>query len=109
MKKDPAVYLKDIIDAIEHVFDFTAGSNWDSKTLYAVERALLIIGEAGNRIPDDVKHLAPDIAWNEIKGLRNLPVHEYEHINTEILKDIRNNHLASLKSSVENLLKKLKG
>ncbi len=52
--------LKDILDAIENAQAFTQGMDFetfgeDQKTVYAVVRAIEIIGEAAKLIPEDVR------------------------------------------------------
>tara|TARA_B100000953_G_scaffold275847_1_gene249543 strand:+ start:607 stop:819 length:213 start_codon:yes stop_codon:yes gene_type:complete len=43
----------------------------------SVIRNLEIIGEASNHISDDLKQKYPDVAWNQMKGMRNFMTHEY--------------------------------
>jgi len=109
MSKNQIVYLQDILDSIEHIFAFTDSNDWDEKTRYAVERALTIIGEAGNKVSLEIKQNSPEIAWNEIKGLRNILVHEYGKVNIAILKDIRDNYIVELQEKIDRLIKKLEG
>jgi uncharacterized protein with HEPN domain len=50
-------YLQDILDSIEKVNQFVHGQTYeefagDDKTVFAVLRALEIMGEAAKRIPD---------------------------------------------------------
>ena len=52
----------------------------DKKTRYAVERLLLVIGEAANHISDEFKTDHPEISWKRIIGLRNVLAHEYGEI-----------------------------
>jgi len=42
-----------------------------------VIRCLTVIGEAANRVSEDMQNALPDIAWGEAVGLRNVLVHEY--------------------------------
>ena len=59
--------------------------NWDAtadrKTLYAVMRALEIIGEAAKRIPDDIRFRQPDIDWRGMAGLGDVIIHQYDRID----------------------------
>jgi len=75
-KRNPKVLLNDIIFSIENIFSYT--KNYDSltfkndrKTVDAVVRNLEIIGEASNKISDDIKNNFDDIPWKQIVGLRN--------------------------------------
>ena len=60
MPRDYKVYLDDIIEAIDIIRDYTTGLSFeifvnDRKTVDAVNRNLAIIGEAANRIPEEIK------------------------------------------------------
>lgn len=59
-------YLEDIIEAIDKVSEFINGITYnqfcqDDRTLFAVIRALEVIGEASKRIPDSVRLNHPEI------------------------------------------------
>lgn len=43
---------------------------------YAVERLLLIVGEAANHVSKDFQAEHPEIEWMQIIGLRNILAHE---------------------------------
>lgn len=49
----------------------------------------------------------PDIPWREIVGLRNILVHDYESVDLDILWDVVENELPSLRSDIEDLLNRL--
>ncbi len=44
-----------------------------------------IIGEAARTLPEDVRTLAPEIPWPNIIGMRNILVHGYFDIDTDIV------------------------
>jgi len=53
-------FLKDMVNSIDKALEFTAGLNWnsfhnDEKTVFAVIRALEVLGEAAKSVPDDVR------------------------------------------------------
>jgi len=56
----------------------------DDKALYAVVRALKIIGEAARQIPDNVRESNPEIQWREIAAMRNKLTREYFGVNTKV-------------------------
>lgn len=47
----------------------------------AVMRNFIMLGEACARIPVAVREAHPDIPWADIRGMRNVLVHEYEVID----------------------------
>ncbi|WP_396165366.1 DUF86 domain-containing protein [Flavobacterium sp.] len=79
----------------------------DGKTFDAVVRNFTIIGEASNRIDNDIKMKFPLIDWNEIRGLRNRIVHEYFGIDNQILWEIIENELDYLIENLELIKSKL--
>ena len=52
----------------------------DIRTQWAVEMGLIRIGEAVNRIPEDVLTRFPDQPWRQIVAMRNLAVHQYDDL-----------------------------
>ena len=79
--------------------DFSA----DQKTVDAVVRNFIVIGEAAAHMPDEVCSGHPEIPWYEMRGMRNFVVHEYFGVGDRILWDTIQNNLPPL----ENLLKKV--
>ena len=103
-------YLSDILQAIDLIEDFTSGitdfksQDADRKTQSAVERQLVIIGEALNQLAK----IAPEIKIEndkQIVAFRNRLVHAYDSIDNAIVWAILRNHLASFKSEIEAVMK----
>lgn len=74
--------IQDMLDAIAAIREYTADMNYrafvaDRKTIDAVTRNLIILGEAAVRMPDDICRRHPEVAWYEMRGMRNFVVHEY--------------------------------
>lgn len=108
MSRDYKVYLDDIIEAMERVRDYTTGISFenflnDRKTVDAVNRNLAIIGEAANRIPNEIKDKYQDIDWYGIIGLRNILIHDYFRVDLEIIWDIIENKLSLLENQVKEM------
>ena len=75
-------YIRDILDAIDKAAQFAPGDDFDSfvadsKTIFAVVRALEIIGEAAKQIPDGIRAKYSDVPWREMTGMRDKLTHEY--------------------------------
>ena len=45
----------------------------------AVIRQLLVIAEATRRVSEATRQTLPNISWQEINGMRNRLVHEYDY------------------------------
>ncbi len=95
-------YLSDIILAIELIESFISDVKsfeqyqLDLKTQSAVERQLMIIGEAAIRF----RQVCPEVSLEnslQIAGFRNRIVHAYDSIDNSIVWVIVNRHLESLK------------
>ena len=74
--RDTLDYLDDIQDAVEKIEIFTRGMSYeefsgDDKTVYAVTRALEVIGEATKCIPRHVRENYPGYPWTEMAGMRD--------------------------------------
>jgi len=64
-------YLEDIVEQITLVRRFISGIAYeqfsaDEKTVYAVIRAIEIIGEATKNIPEQVRKTQPSVPWREM-------------------------------------------
>jgi uncharacterized protein with HEPN domain len=67
----------------------------------SVIRRLLIIAEAARRVSEATRQTLPNISWQEINGMRNRLVHEYDDVNLNIVWD-------AVQSEIPNLVKELK-
>lgn len=91
-----------IAEFITDIDDFSAYQP-DYKTKSAVERQLVIIGEAVNNYS---KESGSEIKSSlQIVNFRNRLVHAYDSIDDAIVWVIINKHLPELKIEVEKLLK----
>jgi len=84
--------VNDILDAITAIRQYVAGMSYedfvaDRKTVDAVIRNLIIIGEAAGHIPDEICEAQPEIPWNDMRAMRNFVVHEYFGVSDKILWD----------------------
>ena len=82
MKREYWDYLEDISDSLNTIKDFTAGMTFeafkqDRKTIFAVVRALEIIGEATKNLPPEVKNRFDAIPWKDMARMRDKLIHEY--------------------------------
>jgi len=89
MRSD-ALYLADILDAIEAIERFVRGFDEarflaDELVQSAVLQKLSIIGEAAARLSDATRAGMPEIPWKEIIGFRNIAVHAYFSVDWRIV------------------------
>ena len=76
MKREIGDYIEDILEAMTNAIEFTKDMSYekfvkDTKTVYAVIRAIEIIGEAVKNIPEDIRKRYTDIPWRSIAGMRD--------------------------------------
>lgn len=75
-------YLWDMQNAAKEISGFMRGVKFaqfekDRKLRYAVERLLLVIGEAANHVSPQFRHKHPGVPWALFIGMRNVVAHEY--------------------------------
>jgi uncharacterized protein with HEPN domain len=81
-------YLWDMLQAGRDVIEFTRGMSFpdfskDKRTRFAVERQLLVIGEAAGHVSGTFRAEHPEIPWTGIVGQRNVLAHDYGEILVE--------------------------
>ena len=102
-------YLQDMLENANRAIQFVANMNYevfakDDKTVYAVIRAVEIIGEAASNIPENVISKYSEIPWRDVKGLRNKLVHRYFGINMEVVWQTIHEDLPMIIEALENIL-----
>ena len=112
-KRGIELYLKDIKGSIRKIEKYTHGVNFDKfskdeQMIDAVVRNLSIIGEAVRNIPKEIKVKNPNVAWNEIKGMRNKVIYEYFGIDEEILWKTVQEDIPVFKKQIAKLLRDIK-
>lgn len=75
-------YFRDIFEAAIRAQEFVEGQDFESfsgnqEKIYAVTRALEIIGEAARSVSSDVQAQYPEVPWREMIAMRNIVTHQY--------------------------------
>lgn len=88
--KDWRVSLADMVEAIERIHRYIKGMDRDEfceddRTQDAVARNLLVLGEAVRSLPQEVTHRYHDVPWTKLAEMRNILVHEYHSVASELL------------------------
>jgi uncharacterized protein with HEPN domain len=102
--------ISDIIEAIENALDYSAGMTFeqfvaDRKTIDAVVRNFIVIGEAASHLSNDFIEKHPDLPWREMRDMRNIVVHEYFGVDNLIVWETLQKNLPPLLPMLKNLLK----
>jgi len=108
-KRSSPLLLEDIIDCANKILTYTEGLSFeqfvaDSKTVDAVIRNFEVIGEAANRLPEELKDQFPQIDWHRIRGFRNRIVHDYMGIDYKIVWLVKEGFLPDLIREITNIL-----
>ncbi|MFE4108357.1 HepT-like ribonuclease domain-containing protein [Almyronema epifaneia] len=86
-------FLLDMLQSAELILTYTAQCSKDEfvanvQLQDSVIRRLLVIAEAARRVSDATRQALPNVAWQEINGVRNRLVHEYNDVNPNIVWDV---------------------
>lgn len=83
-------HLEDILDAAEKAQAFVEGTTYeafvnDDKSVFAVIRALEIIGEATKRLPQSLRDEYPHVPWSLMAGMRDRLIHGYSDVDLRVV------------------------
>lgn len=94
-----ALEIKEVIQGVPHA---TFAEN---KTIrYAIERLLLIVGEAANHVSEGFREKHSEIEWAQIIGLRNILAHEYGEVKMDKIYLAATKSIPALLENLEALL-----
>ncbi len=100
MSRDPSQRIVDALEAIDRCERYLTALDDRADVLEmaedVIERNLQIIGEAVNHLPDTIIGAHPEIAWPQIRGFRNILVHQYFGVDFDIVRDVVETHLPPL-------------
>lgn len=104
--RDDGVYLRDIIESIERIFEYLGEkSESDLEIDFLVQDAIFrrfeIIGEATGNLSEAFKTQHPEVEWRLMKAMRNKLIHEYFGISAYTVYE-------TIKRDLPPLLAKLK-
>ena len=112
--RDVRPYLEDIADSIARVRRYTDGLGMD-EFLYddvlqdAVIRRIEIVGEAVGRLPESLKARYPEIPWRDIKDMRNKLIHDYGHVDPQLVWVVVQDELPALDTQICQVIRESSG
>jgi len=76
----------------------------DQKTVDAVIRNIILIGEAARHIPGDVQERYPNVPWTDMQAMRNLVAHQYFGVDLAIVWDTVHEDVPALVTNMQEIL-----
>lgn len=85
--------VRHILDAIAEVEKYIANISLqafleNSEKRYATIKQIEIIGEACINITNELRDAHPEVEWKQIRGFRNISIHEYFGVNFQLVWEI---------------------
>ncbi len=107
----PRQRFQDIIDSIDAIQQFVDDAGSVEAAMYkshlhrmAIERMLLIIAEAATKLGALTQDMAPEIPWDEVRGIGNYIRHNYDALNDQMLFETVREDLRPLRAACERAL-----
>ena len=109
--RDSKERLRDMLEAIDNIerYAIKGKKAFEGNELIQswIVRHLQIICEAARIMPKDLVDKTPDVPWSKMSGMRNILVHDYFRIDTEIVWQVVERDMPGLKRMLRALLKDL--
>lgn len=111
MKKEDAVYLKHIVDAISRIETYTQGKKYEDfieehLIQDGVIRQIEIIGEATRGLSLNLREKYPDIPWKDMAGTRDKLIHNYIGVDLDAVWDTAERDIPLVKNKLKVLFEK---
>lgn len=109
MQKDDAIYVGHMLDtaekAVQHLEGITR-DDYDRNEILQLALVHLIqtLGEAARRVSVAFRQSHPEIPWAAIVGMRHRVVHDYLHVDFEIVWRVATGDLPPLIAQLRNVV-----
>jgi uncharacterized protein with HEPN domain len=108
-QKDDTVYLREILDCIAQIEEYTRGVSYETFCAERMRQDAVVkqvenIGEAARKLSKDFrkKHFA--VPWLQMINMRHRAAHEYSSIDWRVVWDTVTVDLAPLKKAIIEIL-----
>lgn len=111
MPPEDRVRLLHMVEAAETVCDFVRGKtrsdlDTDRMLVFALVRAIEILGEAASKVSTETRNASVDIPWTSIVSMRNRLIHAYFDVDHEVVWKTATEELPELLPRLRSLLEK---
>ena len=103
------LFLEDIVSAADAITEFIESEeSFEANRMLrsAVVHQLTIIGEASARLSPELRERHPNIPWSDIKGFRNIVVHNYFGIDWSEVWRAATRDVPVLRDQIAEILRK---
>lgn len=112
--KPPEGYLFDMREAARKIERFLEGYDLaqfrqDEKTISAVERQFILLGEAARRVDPAFRAQFPEINFRLAQLMRNFVVHPYDQVDLDRLWEIAQSDVPGVVRALEPFLEQRRG
>jgi uncharacterized protein with HEPN domain len=109
MRNEDNIRLRHMLDAARQAQSFAKGETRgslekDRKLVFALLKAVEVIGEAASQVSKDTRKTLPMIPWADIIGMRHRLMHAYFDINLDVLWNTIAKDLPPLVGVLEEIL-----
>lgn len=109
MRKDDLVYAGHMLDMARKASEKVKGKtradfDQDENLRMALTHLIQVIGEAARRVSQTFQQAHPQIPWRQVVGMRNRVVHDYLHVDFDIVWDVASVHLPALAVELEKVV-----
>lgn len=110
MPRREALFLADLVETIRDVATFLDGATrdrWDHDRILqsAVLHKMMLIGEIARALPEDLRERYPDVPWRQMRGFRNIAVHQYFAIDWAVVWKIATENVPKLEAQALSILR----
>ena len=109
MQKDDLVYAGHMLDMARKALRLVRGKSradyeQDETLSLALTHLLQVIGEAARKVSPEFREQHPNIPWAAIVGLRHRVVHDYLHVDLDLVWDVVHQDLEPLVAKLEQMV-----
>ncbi|MBZ0291569.1 MAG: DUF86 domain-containing protein [Anaerolineae bacterium] len=109
MDDEDLIRLRHMLEAAQAAVAFVEGKTRaalddDLQLVFALRKAIEIIGEAATKITPNTRQRYPQMPWREMIGMRNILIHDYYDVDLDQLWHTVIDDLPPLITELEKIL-----